>query len=119
MTTFNDFFQKDTDTLQYFEADDNNKNKETSLSQSFNVQQPMDGLTQEHHKRIKHPRTNYDAAFVMKYDITDKEIISSLPVSNRDQSINTSKWSRRTTDYPEVLLTWDETAKRGLTKEEQ
>ena len=40
-------------------------------------------------------------------------------MSNRDLTINTSKYSRRTTDYPQVLLTWDENATRGLTKDEQ
>ena len=42
-----------------------------------------------------------------------------MQVSCREQSINTSRYSRRNIDHDEVLLTWDETAMRGLTKEEQ
>ena len=55
----------------------------------------------------------------MNGDITDNKSMSSVQVSGREQSINTSRYSRRNIDHDEVLLTWDETATRGLTKEEQ
>ena len=119
MTNFNDIINNGADMLQYLVDDDINNNKQTSHSQLYNFTPPMNGLTKEPQKRTKHPRTNYEAGFVVKEDITDNKSLSSLVVSNRDQSINTSKYSRRITDYPEVLLTWDETAKRGLTRQEQ
>ena len=55
----------------------------------------------------------------MKGDLTDKKSMLSVQGSIPDQSINTSRYSRRNIDHDEVLLTWDETATRGLTKEEQ
>ena len=119
MATFNDLFQNNNDMLQYLEDEDNNNNKQTPHSQLYNFTPPIDVLSKDAQKKTKHPRTNYEAGFVMKGDITDNKSLSSVPVSNCDQSVNTSKYSRRITDYPEVLLTWDETAKRGLTRDEQ
>ena len=55
----------------------------------------------------------------MKGDLTDKKSMLSVQGSIPEQSINTSRYSRRNIDHDEVLLTWDETAMRGLTKEEQ
>ena len=55
----------------------------------------------------------------MKGDITEIKSLSSVQGSIREQSFNTSKYSKRQTDYAEVLLIWDETANRGLKKEEQ
>ena len=55
----------------------------------------------------------------MKDDLTEKKDLSSASMDNCAPSLNTSKHSRRTTNYAQVLLTWDETAKRGLSKEEQ
>ena len=55
----------------------------------------------------------------MRGDFTECKNLSSVAGSNREQSINTSRYSRRNIDHDEVLLTWDETATRGLKKEEQ
>ena len=55
----------------------------------------------------------------MNVDLTDKKSMLSVQGSIPEQSINTSRYSRRNIDHDEVLLTWDETAMRGLTKEEQ
>ena len=55
----------------------------------------------------------------MRGDFTECKSLSSVQGSNREQSINTSRYSLRNIDHDEVLLTWDETATRGLKKEEQ
>ena len=73
----------------------------------------MNGTIEFLPKPTLHPLTNIEAGFTMKDDIAENKSLSSAPVSNRDQSLNTSKYSRRTTEYKEVLLTWDETAKRA------
>ena len=79
----------------------------------------MDEDTNKQIKRTKHRFTDFDAAFVVKGDLTDNKSMSSVQVSGREQSINTSRYSRRNIDHDEVLLTWDETATSVLTKEEQ
>ena len=55
----------------------------------------------------------------MRGDFTECKDLSSVAGSIREQSFNTSKYSKRQTDYAEVLLIWDETANGGLKKEEQ
>ena len=55
----------------------------------------------------------------MKQDITITEHQSSAPASGTNFTVDSSKYSSRTSDYPKTLLTWDEKATRGLTREEQ
>ena len=54
MATFNDLFQSDNEMLQYLQGDEDNNNKQTTLSQRYNFTLPMDGLTKETQKRTKH-----------------------------------------------------------------
>ena len=54
MATFNDFINNDADMLQYIQGDENNNNKQTSLSQRYNFILPIEGLTKEPQKRTKH-----------------------------------------------------------------
>ena len=44
MTNFIDVINNGADTLQYLLDDDNNNNKQTPLSQRYNIKLPMDGL---------------------------------------------------------------------------
>ena len=117
MSTFNDCFKNDADYLKFLEDDNNNKKNDIPLSQLYHRQPPMDEDTIKQKKRTNHRFTDFDAAFVVKGDITDNKSMSSVQVSGREQSINTSRYSRRNIDHDEVLLPWDETATSGLTKE--
>ena len=79
----------------------------------------MDEDTTKQKKRTKHRFTNIESGFAIVGDFTECKDLSSVAGSIREQSFNTSKYSKRVTDYAEVLLIWDETANRGLKKEEQ
>ena len=105
--------------LKYLVEDNNTKKNDTPLSQLYNMQPPIDGDTTKQIKKTKHRFTNLDAGFEMRGEFTECKSLSSVQGSIPEQSFNTSKYSRRVTDYAEVLLTWNETAERGLTKEEQ
>ncbi len=85
----------------------------------YHRQPPMDEDTTKQIKKTNHRFTDFDAGFRIRGDFTECKDLSSVAGSIREQSFNTSKYSRRVTDYAEVLLTWDETAERGMKKEEQ
>ena len=119
MSTFNDCFKNDADYLKFLEDDNNIKKNDIPLSQLYHRQPPMDEDTTKQKKRTKHRFTDLSAGFAMKGDITEIKSLSSVQGSIREQSFNTSKYSKRQTDYAEVLLIWDETANGGLKKEEQ
>ena len=55
----------------------------------------------------------------MKNDVTITEHQSGAPASGTHFTVNSSRDSSRTSDHPRTLLTWDEKATRGLTREEQ
>ena len=119
MSTFNDFFRDDADMLKYLVEDKNTKKNDTPLSQLYNPVPPIEKVPSKQKNRTKHRFTDSSAGFVMKGDLTDKKSMLSVQGSIPEQSINTSRYSRRNIDHDEVLLTWDENAMRGLTKEEQ
>ena len=119
MATSNEVSNNDADMLQFLEEDKNTKKNDTPLSQLYNPVPPIEKAPSKQKNRKKHERTDLEAGFVMNVDLTDKKSMPSVQGSIPQQSINTSRYSRRNIDHDEVLLTWDETAMRGLTKEEQ
>ena len=119
MVTSNEVSNNDADMLKYLVEDKNTKKNDTPLSQLYHMQPPVDEDTTKEIKKRKHRWTNFDAGFEMRGEFTECKSLPSVQGSIPEQSFNTSKYSRRVNDYAEVLLTWDETAERGLKKEEQ